>query len=836
VIAIGSAETFRELQVRTAALAERNSAFAEQVEHQAATIDVLKVMSSSTNDTQPVFDIILRRAMELCDCIIGGLYEYDGELMHVRSAHGFAADALAAYTRQFPMAPTRQIFSARAILDRQTVHIRDIGTEPNVPQASRDLGYKSMFAVPLLRDGTVIGVISLAHKDIDGFSDAHVELLKTFAEQAVIAIGSVATFRALQERTAALGRSVAELQALEEVLRAVNSSLDLETVLATIIDRAVPLAQADEGLIYEFDTAEQVFAPKAAFGMTEDRIARLRERRIRIGETYLGRSAVDRVPVHVEDVQQDASTPEARDYLQGIHAVLAVPLLREDNVVGGLVIRRRTEGAFAPATVALMQTFAAQCVLAIENARLFDEVQVRTRDLAEALEQQTATADVLKAISRSAYDLDTVLTTLITTAVRITDAGSGGQIFRRVGEVYRYAASQMTVDPGYLEHEKRAEIVPGRGTLIGRVALEKRTVHIADAWNDPDYADKEAARAAPVRAMLGVPLLRDGEPIGTFTLARPEAVPFTERQLELVTTFADQAVIAIENVRLFNEVQARTQELTRSLDELRRAQDRLVQTEKMASLGQLTAGIAHEIKNPLNFVNNFSALSAELIDELQEALAPEPLGERVRTEVNDLTALLKGNLEKVVQHGKRADGIVKNMLLHSRESGGEMRSVDLNATVEEALNLAYHGARAEKPGFNVTLVRDFDPAAGSLELYPQEFTRVLLNLISNGFYAATRKKNDGGDPGFEPTLTVNTEARPGEVAIRVRDNGIGIPDSVRAKMFEPFFTTKPAGEGTGLGLSLSHDIVVKQHGGSIGVDSRVGEFTEITVTIPRPHS
>jgi two-component system NtrC family sensor kinase len=221
---------------------------------------------------------------------------------------------------------------------------------------------------------------------------------------------------------------------------------------------------------------------------------------------------------------------------------------------------------------------------------------------------------------------------------------------------------------------------------------------------------------------------------------------------------------------------------------------------------------------------------------LQGALAPAPIDKTLRAEIDDLTTLVKSNLEKVIQHGKRADGIVKNMLLHSRASSGELRAVDLNSTVEEALNLAYHGARAEKPGFNITLVRQYDPQSGSLDLYPQEFTRVMLNLISNGFYAATRKKTDSGDPGFEPTLTVTTEVLPGEVAIRIRDNGIGIPDHVKARMFEPFFTTKPAGEGTGLGLSLSHDIIVKQHGENVGVDSQVGEFTEITVILPRPGS
>jgi signal transduction histidine kinase len=307
---------------------------------------------------------------------------------------------------------------------------------------------------------------------------------------------------------------------------------------------------------------------------------------------------------------------------------------------------------------------------------------------------------------------------------------------------------------------------------------------------------------------------------------------FAHETVSLMQTFADQCVLAIENARLFDAASRARAASEAALEDLRRAQDRLVQTEKLASLGQLTAGIAHEIKNPLNFVNNFSALSAELVDELQGVLAPEPLREGVRAEVNDISDLLKSNLEKVVHHGKRADGIVKNMLLHSRESGGERRRVDLNATVEEALNLAYHGARAEKPGFNITLVRHYDPQAGTIELYPQEFTRVLLNLFSNGFYAASRRAEAEG-PGFEPTLAVTTGAGNNEVVIRVRDNGTGITESVRAQMFNPFFTTKPAGEGTGLGLSLSHDIVVKQHNGGIAVNSQVGEYTEFTVTLPR---
>ena len=258
-----------------------------------------------------------------------------------------------------------------------------------------------------------------------------------------------------------------------------------------------------------------------------------------------------------------------------------------------------------------------------------------------------------------------------------------------------------------------------------------------------------------------------------------------------------------------------------------------MQTEKLASLGQLTAGIAHEIKNPLNFVNNFASLSAELTDELNEVLAPATLDDKVRQEVGEITQTLKDNLTKVVQHGKRADSIVKNMLLHSREGSGEHRPVDINALLDESLNLAYHGARAEKPQFNVTLQRDFDQTAGMIEVFPQEITRVFLNLISNGFYAVTKRKMENGGTGFEAVVSATTQSLGDTVEIRIRDNGTGISAEVKEKMFNPFFTTKPAGEGTGLGLSMSHDIIVKQHGGTIDVETEPGHFTEFRIVLPR---
>jgi signal transduction histidine kinase len=283
------------------------------------------------------------------------------------------------------------------------------------------------------------------------------------------------------------------------------------------------------------------------------------------------------------------------------------------------------------------------------------------------------------------------------------------------------------------------------------------------------------------------------------------------------------------------EQSRRERELRAAHEELKATQASLIHAEKMASLGQLTAGIAHEIKNPLNFVNNFATLSVELLDELKQTARPaiNVLGADKRAEVDEVIDMLTGNLEKIAEHGKRADGIVKSMLAHSRGGSGERQSIDLNALLDEALNLAYHGARAQDHDFNITLERAFDRTIAPLELVPQDISRMLLNLFGNGFYAADKRRRETPDAGFRPLLRVTTHDLGNEVEIKVRDNGTGIPPEIRDKLFQPFFTTKPTGEGTGLGLSISYDIVTQQHGGTITVDSQVGEFTEFTVRLPR---
>ena len=468
-------------------------------------------------------------------------------------------------------------------------------------------------------------------------------------------------------------------------------------------------------------------------------------------------------------------------------------------------------------------------------ADLENKVEQRTSELSESLEQQTATSEVLQAISSSSGELEPVFQKMLENATRVCGADFGVMNLWD-GENFSIGAD-YSVPPAFVAYRKRAPIHPHPESGLAAVVRTHQFAHIQDvrqggAYRGGDPTVVGIADVAGARTILIVPMLKEDELIGTITIYRKEVRLFTDKQVALVENFTKQAVIAIENTRLLRQLRERTQDLTNSLEELRTAQDRLVQTEKLASLGQLTAGIAHEIKNPLNFVNNFSALSAELVDELQDVLKPAEMADKTREEIDELTHMLKGNLEKVVQHGKRADSIVKNMLLHSREGSGEHRPADINAIVEESLNLAYHGARAEKSGFNITLKRNLDPHAGMIDLYPQEITRVFLNLISNGFYAATKRKESGED-GFEPTLSATTKSLGAKVEIRIRDNGTGIPREVKEKMFNPFFTTKPAGEGTGLGLSMSHDIVVKQHGGKIDVNTEPGAFTEFIITLPR---
>ena len=823
VIAIENVRLFDEVQAKTRDLSEA-------LTYQTGSGNILKVIASSPTDVGPVLKAIVDSACELCDANDAVVLLREGDELCYSAHHG----PIPVSFERLPI--SRDWITGRVVVDKVPVHVHDAHSAeaaefPEGRRMSRDQGYRTILSVPLLREAESIGAIVLRRTEVQPFSVKQIALLQTFADQAVIAIGNVRLFDEVQERTEDLRESLQFQTATSDVLKVISSSPDsLQPVLDVIVETCRHLCGTETSTI--FLLRDEKFHIAAASGAIPEYLAYLQANPIAVDQpgSVTARAAREKRTVHIPDISADPEFGQGPMSVGERRALLSVPLIRDGVAIGVITMRQSHLTPFTERQIEVVQTFADQAVIAISNVRLFEEVRARTEDLRESLQVQTATSEVLKVISRSPDALQPVLDAIVETSRELCGSDAATMFLLRDDQFHFTAVSGVV--PKHLEFLRTNPApIDGPTTVFTRVAQQKRTAHYPNVMDDPELQGR-SDRGGP-RALLVAPLMRDGEIIGTIVLRQSHLKPFTPRQIEAIEVFADQAVIAISNVGLFEQVQQRTQELSQSLDDLRTAQDRLVQTEKLASLGQLTAGIAHEIKNPLNFVNNFAALSAELTDELNEVLAPAALADKIREEVNELTHTLKDNLEKVVQHGKRADSIVKNMLLHSREGSGDHRPADINALLDESLNLAYHGARAEKREFNVTLLRDFDEMAGQIEVFPQEITRVFLNLISNGFYAVTKRKTENGGSPFEPVLSATTKNLGDTVEIRIRDNGTGIPAEVREKMFNPFFTTKPAGEGTGLGLSMSHDIIVKQHGGRIDVETEPGHFTEFRIVLPR---
>ena len=830
VIAIENARLFEAEQQRTRELSE-------SLEQQTATSQVLQVISGSPGELQPVVQTILENATRICEAKFGILALHENDLFRITGTYNVPA-AYADYRQREPavinVAPRTSLL--RLAATKKVIHISDYAQEEPNAWPVKLGGARTLVAVPMLKDDELVGAIVIYRQEVRPFTDKQIELVQNFAAQAVIAVENARLLNELRQRTTDLTERTADLsEALEqqtatsEVLQVIsNSPGDLKPVFDAMLANAVRICDAKFGTLYlhkegglclvaahnvpEFLESRGSNPIPPAPGGGLDLVMKTR-RTVHIPDLAATQSYTERHPRMVEAVE-----------IGGLRTVVVVPMLNDDDLVGVIAVHRREVHPFTDKQIALVENFAAQAVIAIENTRLLTELRQRTDELGRSVEEQRALGEVSQAVN-STLELETVLSTIVAKAVQLSGTEAGAiYVFDDPQHEFHLRAT-YGMDQELIEALTQRRIGPDDPNVVQALA-QPEPIQIADLREDAPTTINEITLRAGYLARLVAPLRRGEDVVGFLVVRRRAPGAFPQNTVDLIKTFAAQSAVAIENARLFKDVET-------SLEDLRTAQDRLVQTQKLASLGQLTAGIAHEIKNPLNFVNNFSSVSVELIDELREALGSAHLDAKLRAEIGEIADTLQGNLDKVVQHGKRADAIVKNMLLHSRQGSGEHRPVDINALVDESLNLAYHGARAEKQGFNITLERAFDPAAGEVDLFPQEITRVLLNLISNGFYAATKRKAEANGGNYEPTLAATTKNLGDRVEIRIRDNGTGIPPEVREKLFNPFFTTKPAGEGTGLGLSISHDIIVKQHGGSIEVDTQPGEFTEFRIVLRR---
>ncbi|MDQ2703581.1 MAG: GAF domain-containing protein, partial [Pseudomonadota bacterium] len=793
------------------ALEERSRSLDQALSEREATADMLATIGRSRFDLDAVLDRLVHSAAELCGEGMAAICLNDGGTM-LESAAGVG----------FPHGwPGDERYLHTASLARRAM--REAGPLQSPGGAGGDTSARNTLAVPLHGSDGAVGALVIARTQ--PFGDADIAVATTLADQAAIAVETVRLLEAVKSRTAELGEALRQQTAAAGMLNAISRpAADLDGVLAAMAASAAELCGASTSEIYLLK--DGAYHLGAAVGSPE-LLAQARANPVAASrDSWVGRAALDKAVVHMPDLD---GHPKATT---GVASVLCVPLLREGEAIGVFALTRPRPGPFGERQVELVRTFADQAVMAIENARLAGEVQARTAELDEAARQQQATAEVLKTIGRSRFDLDRVLTTLTGSAATLCNAG-GAAIYMLRDGAYRLGAAT-----GAMPEQLVRPHLPGRDSWIGRAALDRTVIHIADTGHDTDH--DEIVPIGGVAAILCVPLLREGAAIGVFALTRSEPTPFTARQIELANIFADEAAIATESAQHAQEAQARAEKIAALLEDLHAAQARLGRTERLVSLGRLVPAIGGEIEEQLNAVSDVSALSNRLVDDIRMVLEAAVIDGRTRAEVEELGDTLKANLDKVAWSSRRAGSVVRNTLLNLQEDrdgtprgSGARRAVDINAVVDESLGLALHGARAEREDFDITLERQFDPLAGKVDLDPQEITRALLNVISNGFHATAMRRAEANGTAYRPVLEASTRNLGGAVEIRIRDNGTGIPAEVKTKMFEPFFTTMPAGEGAGLGLSLSRDIIVGQHSGTIEVETEPGSFTEFRIVLPR---